>query len=82
MQDQFEADFAIWRREHESAANLRQTLREDAIRQECRAERDRQIDAIVAKVDAESLEQQRSLDEKLWWKHVFYYWNFYIKKQF
>lgn len=66
MQDQFEADFAIWRREHESAANLRQTLREDAIRQECRAERDRQIDAIVAKVDAESLEQQRSLDEKLW----------------
>lgn len=65
MQDQFESDFAIWKREHESAANLRQTVREDSIRQECRAERDRQIDAIVAKMDAESLENQRVLDEKL-----------------
>lgn len=65
MQDQFESDFAIWKREHESAANLRQTMREDAIRQECRTERDRQIDEIVAKFDAESLENQRNLDAKL-----------------
>lgn len=65
MQDQFETDCAIWKREHESASNLKQVERENAIRQECRLERDRQIDTIVAKVDAEAMQNQAAFDLKL-----------------
>lgn len=43
---------------------LRETERENSIREQYRMERDRQIDAIVAKVDAESIKNQQDFDLK------------------
>lgn len=65
MKDQFERDFIIWKREHESAMKLREAERENAIRQQCRQDRDRQIDSIVAKIDAESLKTQQEHEVKV-----------------
>ncbi|XP_055693677.1 centrosomal protein of 131 kDa [Lutzomyia longipalpis] len=65
LRDQFERDFTIWKREHESALKLREAERENAIRQQCRQDRDRQIDAIVAKIDAESLKTQQEHEVKV-----------------
>ncbi|GAB0097121.1 Centrosomal protein of 131 kDa [Sergentomyia squamirostris] len=65
LRDQFERDFTIWKREHESALKLREAERENAIRQQCRQDRDRQIDAIVAKIDAESLKTQQEHEVKI-----------------
>lgn len=65
MREQCEADFAIWKREHESALKLREVERENSIRNQCRVDRDRQIDAIVAKVDAEVLKNQHDFDSKI-----------------
>ena len=55
----------IWKREHEAAYKLREVERENQIRQQCRVERDRQIDDIVAKVDAEALRNQQEHETKL-----------------
>lgn len=65
LQQQYEADFKIWRREHETAAKLRETERENCLRREAHLERDRQIDGIVAKLDAENLKKEQELDHKL-----------------
>uniref|UniRef100_A0A1B0D722 Centrosomal protein of 131 kDa n=1 Tax=Phlebotomus papatasi TaxID=29031 RepID=A0A1B0D722_PHLPP len=65
VKDQFERDFIIWKREHESAMKLREAERENAIRQQCRQDRDRQIDSIVAKIDAESLKTQQEHEVKV-----------------
>ncbi|XP_059608319.1 centrosomal protein of 131 kDa [Phlebotomus argentipes] len=65
VRDQFERDFTIWKREHESAMKLREAERENAIRQQCRQDRDRQIDSIVAKIDAESLKTQQEHEVKI-----------------
>lgn len=65
MRDQYDADFEIWKHEHESALKLREVERENSIRNQCRVDRDRQIDAIVAKVDAEVLKNQHDFDSKL-----------------
>lgn len=64
LQDQFESDFIIWKREHESALKRREVEREDAIRQQCRLDRDRQIDSIIAKVDVESIKNQQEFEVK------------------
>lgn len=69
LQEQYEADFKIWRREHETAAKLRETERETAIRREAHLERDRQIDAIVARLDTENLKNQQEFEQKLRWVH-------------
>lgn len=65
MRDQYEADFVIWKHDHESALKLREVERENSIRNQCRVDRDRQIDAIVAKVDAEVLKNQNDFDSKI-----------------
>lgn len=64
MQEQYEADFKIWKREFETNIKLRETERENSIREQYRSERDRQIDAIIAKIDAESLKNQQDFDIK------------------
>lgn len=65
MRDQYEADFAIWKREHEASLKMREVERENTIRNQCRMERDRQIDGIVAKVDAEALKNQHEFEAKI-----------------
>lgn len=65
MRDQYESDFTIWKREHEASLKMREVERENTIRKQCRIERDRQIDGIVAKVDAEALKHQHDFDLKI-----------------
>lgn len=65
--EQFETDFKIWKRESETKMKLRETERENSIREQYRLERDRQIDAIVAKVDAESIKSQQDYEMKFKW---------------
>lgn len=64
---QFESDFAIWKREQEAAAKLRQIEEANNIRQQCRLERDKQIDSIVAKIDDEALVQKQEYEAKIRW---------------
>lgn len=64
IQEQYETDFKIWKRETETKMKLRETERENSIREQYRLERDRQIDAIVAKVDAESIKSQQDYEMK------------------
>lgn len=79
IQEQFEADFKIWKRECETKMKLRETERENSIREQYRMERDRQIDAIVAKVDAESIKNQQDYDSKFGFVHflLFFFYFFY-----
>lgn len=65
IREQFESDFAIWKREHETMYKLREVENANTIRQQCRLERDKQIDSIVAKVDAESLKIQQDYETKI-----------------
>ncbi|XP_055313157.1 centrosomal protein of 131 kDa isoform X2 [Sitodiplosis mosellana] len=61
---QFESDFAIWKREQETTFKLRQIEEANSIRQQCRAERDKQIDSIVAKIDEETLIHKQEFEAK------------------
>lgn len=70
LQQQYEADFKIWRREHETAGKLRETERENCLRREAHLERDRQIDGIVAKLDAENLKKEQEMEHKLRYTHL------------
>ncbi|XP_050090552.1 centrosomal protein of 131 kDa [Anopheles aquasalis] len=65
LQKQFESDFSIWKREHERKSKAELEERETVIRGQCRAERDQQIDRIVAKVDAETQKYQLEFDAKM-----------------
>lgn len=65
IQEQYESDFKIWKRDYETKMKLRESERENSIREQYRLERDRQIDAIVNKVDNESLKTQQELEMKL-----------------
>ncbi|XP_049547207.1 centrosomal protein of 131 kDa [Anopheles darlingi] len=65
LQKQFESDFSIWKREHERKSKSELEERETVIRGQCRAERDQQIDRIVAKVDAETQKYQLEFDAKM-----------------
>lgn len=65
MREQYESDFAIWKRETEAAYKLREVEKENSVRTQCRAERDKQIDAIVSKIDAEALKNQDDFDSKI-----------------
>lgn len=75
LQNQYESDFKIWKREHETAFKLRETDRENTIREQYRVERDRQIDTIIAKIDAETLKAQQDFDIK------FKYFSFAFAKK-
>lgn len=65
MQEQFETDFKIWKREYETKMKLRESEKENTIREQYRLERDRQIDAIISKVDVESIKHQQDYEGKL-----------------
>lgn len=65
IEKQFESDFLIWKREFENACKLREVENENAVRQHYRSERDRQIDAIVAKMDTETQRCQEEYEMKL-----------------
>lgn len=65
IREQFDSDFAIWKREQETVFKLREVENGNSIRQQCRAERDKQIDSIVAKVDAETLKIQQDFEVKI-----------------
>ncbi|XP_055625318.1 centrosomal protein of 131 kDa isoform X2 [Toxorhynchites rutilus septentrionalis] len=65
LQNQLEADFAIWKKKHEETAKMTMEERENNLRQQMRVERDQQIDRIVAKVDAETQKYQQDFDAKM-----------------
>ncbi|XP_052860961.1 centrosomal protein of 131 kDa [Anopheles cruzii] len=65
LQKHFESDFAIWKREHERKSKGELEERENAIRGQCRDERNQQIDLIVAKVTAETQKQEQEFDTRM-----------------
>ncbi|XP_058067351.1 centrosomal protein of 131 kDa [Anopheles bellator] len=65
LQKHFESDFAIWKREHERKSKAELEERENAIRGQCRDERNQQIDLIVAKVTAETQKQEQEFDTRM-----------------
>lgn len=65
VREQFESDFLIWRREHEAAFKIREVEKENTVRNQCRIDRDKQIDDIVAKVDSEALKTQKDFESKI-----------------
>ncbi|XP_014085665.2 centrosomal protein of 131 kDa [Bactrocera oleae] len=65
IEKQYEADFELWKRDYENECKVSQVEKENAIRQHYRAERDRQIDAIVSRMDAEALKHAEEHDAKL-----------------
>uniref|UniRef100_A0A1I8P6U8 Centrosomal protein of 131 kDa n=1 Tax=Stomoxys calcitrans TaxID=35570 RepID=A0A1I8P6U8_STOCA len=65
IEKQYEADFEIWKKEYENNCKSQQVEKENAIRQHYRAERDRQIDAIVQRMDAEALKNNEEFENKI-----------------
>ncbi|XP_011292941.1 centrosomal protein of 131 kDa [Musca domestica] len=65
IEKQYEADFELWKKEYESNCKSQQAEKENAIRQHYRAERDRQIDAIVQRMDAEALKNNEEFENKM-----------------
>lgn len=65
IQEQYETDFKIWKREFENKMKLRESEKENSIREQYRLERDRQIDAIISKMDMESTKNQQDYEGKL-----------------
>jgi 5-azacytidine-induced protein 1 len=65
VKEQYEVDFKIWRQEFEKKMKIRESERENIVREQYRLERDKQIDDIVAKFDADSLKGQHEFEAKL-----------------
>lgn len=65
MEKQFEADFELWKKEYENNCKIQQAEKENIIRQHYRTERDRQIDTIVQKMDAEALKANEEYEMKI-----------------
>ncbi|XP_061393155.1 centrosomal protein of 131 kDa [Musca vetustissima] len=65
IEKQYEADFELWKKEYESQCKAQQAEKENSIRQHYRAERDRQIDAIVQRMDAEALKNNEEFENKM-----------------
>lgn len=65
IQKQFEADFELWKKEFENSSKIQQAEKENLIRQHYRTERDRQIDSIVQRMDAEALKANEEFEAKI-----------------
>uniref|UniRef100_A0A1B0C0L0 5-azacytidine-induced protein 1 n=1 Tax=Glossina palpalis gambiensis TaxID=67801 RepID=A0A1B0C0L0_9MUSC len=65
IEKQYEADFEVWKKEHENNCKMQQVEKENAVRQYYRAERDRQIDSIVQRMDAEALKNNEEYQVKI-----------------
>lgn len=64
MEKQYENDFEIWKKEYENNCKVQQVEKENAIRQHYRSERDRQIDVIVQRMDAEAEKNNEEFENK------------------
>ncbi|XP_017066693.1 centrosomal protein of 131 kDa [Drosophila eugracilis] len=65
IEQQYQADFELWKTEHENKAKLAQAEKENAIRQHYRAERDRQLDELVVRMEADALQHTEEHDLKI-----------------
>ncbi|XP_017045402.1 centrosomal protein of 131 kDa [Drosophila ficusphila] len=65
IEQQYRADFELWKAEHENRAKLAQAEKENAIRQHYRAERDRQLDELVVRMEADALQHGEEHEQKI-----------------
>ncbi|KAH8270754.1 hypothetical protein KR018_000201 [Drosophila ironensis] len=65
VEQQYLADFELWKTEHDNKAKLAQAEKENAVRQHYRAERDRQLDELVARMDHEAAELAEEHEQKI-----------------
>jgi len=65
IEQQYQADFELWKTEHENKTKLAQAEKENAIRQHYRAERDRQLDELVVRMEADALQQSEEHELKI-----------------
>ncbi|XP_017012476.3 centrosomal protein of 131 kDa [Drosophila takahashii] len=65
IEQQYTADFELWKAEHENKAKLAQAEKENAIRQHYRAERDRQLDELVVRMEADALQHGEEHELKM-----------------
>ncbi|XP_017120466.1 centrosomal protein of 131 kDa [Drosophila elegans] len=65
IEQQYQADFELWKTEHENRAKLAQAEKENAIRQHYRAERDRQLDELVVRMEADALQHGEEHELKI-----------------
>ncbi|KAL7736764.1 hypothetical protein ACLKA6_015615 [Drosophila palustris] len=65
IEQQYLADFELWKTEYENKSKLAQAEKENAIRQHYRAERDRQLDELVVRMEAEALQNGEEHEQKM-----------------
>lgn len=65
IEKQYQNDFELWKKEYENLCKLQQVEKENSIRQQYRIERDHQLDAIVERMDAESLKANEEYELKI-----------------
>ncbi|XP_034478866.1 centrosomal protein of 131 kDa isoform X2 [Drosophila innubila] len=65
IEQQYLADFELWKTEYENKCKLSQAEKENAIRQHYRAERDRQLDELVVRMEADALQSGEEHEQKM-----------------
>lgn len=65
IEKQYQADFELWKKDYESNCKMQHAEKENTIRQHYRAERDKQIDDIVQRMDAEAEKNKEEYENKI-----------------
>ncbi|EDW10659.1 centrosomal protein of 131 kDa isoform X1 [Drosophila mojavensis] len=65
VEQQYLADFELWKTEYENKSKLALAEKENAIRQHYRAERDRQLDELVVRMEADALQSSEEHEQKI-----------------
>ncbi|XP_062128411.1 centrosomal protein of 131 kDa isoform X1 [Drosophila sulfurigaster albostrigata] len=65
IEQQYLADFELWKTEYENKCKLANAEKENAIRQHYRAERDRQLDELVVRMEADALQSGEEHEQKM-----------------
>ncbi|KAH8418595.1 hypothetical protein KR222_003412, partial [Zaprionus bogoriensis] len=65
VEQQYLADFELWKTEYENKSKVAQAEKENAIRQHYRAERDRQLDELVVRMEADALQSGEEHEQKM-----------------
>ncbi|XP_068146347.1 centrosomal protein of 131 kDa isoform X2 [Drosophila tropicalis] len=65
IEQQYLADFELWKTEYENKSKLAQAEKENNIRLHYRAERDRQLDELVVRMEADALQTTEEHDQKI-----------------
>ncbi|ALC42444.1 dila [Drosophila busckii] len=65
IEQQYLADFELWKTEYENKCKQAQAEKENAIRQHYRVERDRQLDELVVRMEADALQIAQEHEQKL-----------------